>query len=105
MAVKTVSILCHDVAGNALGLSVMLAKLLQPEYRVHIVRYGAPGKVWPYYQNDPSLEIRSYHHPDILGFMWNRSRVVRKYIEGDLILAAKPLLTSFGLGLRARQLT
>src|SRR5438876_10797676 len=104
MASKTVTVLCHDLAGNALGLSLMLAKLLEPDYRVHIVGYAPTDELWSYYKNDPKIEIRRYYHPSIARFLWNSSRVIRKLVEGDLILAAKPLLPSFGLGLRARRL-
>ena len=46
MTGKRVSILSHDLAGNALSRAYTLAKLLQPEYKVHVVGFGKPDDLW-----------------------------------------------------------
>jgi glycosyltransferase involved in cell wall biosynthesis len=98
-----ISILSHDLSGNALSRAYMLAKLLQDEYDVHIVGCGQ-GAVWEPVRNDAAIEYRPYHARNIANFWLGGRRVIRRLIDGDLILAVKPLLGSFGLGLRARRL-
>ena len=102
MSRSRVSILSPDLAGNAIGRAYVLAKLLQDDFDVHIVAHGE-GKVWGPIREDPTVEYRPFHRGRAAGFVADSRRTVRRLVDGHLILAVKPLLPSFGLGLTARR--
>jgi glycosyltransferase involved in cell wall biosynthesis len=104
MKPKLVTIICSDLSGNALSRAYTLAKLLQCEYRVQIVGFSATDDLWAPVRNDASIEYRRFFHRSVPGFWLNSRRTVRRLVQGDLIVAVKPLATSFGLGLTARRL-
>jgi glycosyltransferase involved in cell wall biosynthesis len=103
MAIRHITLLSHDLTGNALSRAYILAKLLQAEYRVTIVGYGNPGNIWEPVRDDASIEYRSFHHSSALGFWFHSRGIVKRLIDGDLIYAVKPMHASFGLGLYARR--
>jgi glycosyltransferase involved in cell wall biosynthesis len=104
MTVRRITLLSHDLSGNALSRAYVLAKLLQAEYRVTIVGYGRPGELWDPVRNDTSIEYRSFYHPYAPEYWLHSRRVVRQLVDGELIFAVKPMHASFGLGLYARRI-
>lgn len=81
----------------------MLAKLLDCEYRVHIVGFSN-GEIWEPLRNDTSIEYRPIRFRHRLGYAFGAAHAVRTHVEGKLILAVKPIQASFGLGLTAKRI-
>jgi hypothetical protein len=52
---KTVSVLTTDVSSNALARAYLLAKLLEPEFDVHIVGRGTNDDIWAPVRSDTSV--------------------------------------------------
>ena len=95
-----ISIVCFDLADNALGRAELLARLLAPRYEVEVVGPQFGDTVWRPVAASPIRHrgVRGRRYPgfaralpDLLGL-----------IDGDVIYASKPRPTSFGLGLLAR---
>jgi glycosyltransferase involved in cell wall biosynthesis len=101
---RRISILSPDFSGNALGRAYVLAKLLQDDFTVHIVAFGERDEIWPPIRNDATIEYRRFYYRSMPEFWLNASGTVRRLIDGDVILAVKPVQQSYGLGLFARQL-
>jgi glycosyltransferase involved in cell wall biosynthesis len=95
-----VSILCFDLADNALGRAEMLARLLALRYEVDVVGPQFADTVWrPVAQSPiPHRGIRARRYP---GFVRTIPSLLR-LVDGDVIYASKPRPTSFGVGLLAR---
>jgi len=102
MTRKVISILAPELSGNSMGRAYLLAKMLQGEFDVHIVGFGA-GDIWEPIAHDRSIEYRPYEHRTISSFIGGARSTARRLVDGNLILALKPHLTSFGLGLIARR--
>jgi glycosyltransferase involved in cell wall biosynthesis len=102
MTRKVISILAPKLSGNSMGRAYLLAKMLQGEFDVHIVGFGA-GDIWEPIAHDRSIEYRPYEHRTISSFLGGARSTARRLVDGNLILALKPHLTSFGLGLIARR--
>ncbi len=95
-----VSVLCFDLADNALGRAELLARLLAPRYDVDVVGPQFEDTLWrPVAESAiPHRGVRARRYP---GFAWTVPELLR-LIDGDVIYASKPRPTSFGLGLLAR---
>jgi glycosyltransferase involved in cell wall biosynthesis len=100
---RRISILSPDLSGNALGRAYILAKLLQGDFDVNVVAYGERDEVWPPVKGDTTVEYRRFYSGTAPGFWWRSGRTARRLIDGDLLLAVKPLQQSYGLGLFARK--
>lgn len=98
-----VSILCHTLAGNALGRAWVFHELLRDDFEVELVVSARPSDgVWkPLAQR--GLEPRRWFVRTWPGFRWHAPRIARELVTGDLIIAIKPRLHSYGLGLAARR--
>lgn len=68
MTRKVISILAPKLSGNSTGRAYLLAKMLQGEFEVHIVGFGA-GDIWEPIAHDRSIEYRSYEHRTIPSFL------------------------------------
>ena len=93
-----ISILTPDLSSNCLGRAYLLAKILQKHYKVEIVGPIFGDGLWEPLANDKSIV---YKYVKICGRIkpyWQIKKLIRK-IDGDIIYASKPLLTSFGIGL------
>jgi hypothetical protein len=101
---RSISILSPDYCGNALGRAYILAKLLQEDFDVHIVAFGEGRDVWAPVRNDATIEYRRFFCRTAPGLFIDRRRIIRRFIDGDLILSVKPLASSFGMGICARRL-
>lgn len=97
-----ISILSPTLETNALGRAYLLAKLLDDDYRVNIIGHGNIEKIWEPVRSDSSVEYRAYNFTSFYEYANNVDSLCEK-ITGDLIYAVKPLCTSFGLALKARQ--
>ena len=95
-----ISIVCFDLADNALGRAELLARLLAPRYEVEVVGPQFDDAVWAPVLGSPILHrgLRAGRYP---GFALRIPDLLR-LIDGDVIYASKPRPTSFGLGLLAR---
>jgi glycosyltransferase involved in cell wall biosynthesis len=103
MTRRLISILAPNLSGNSTARAYLLAKMLQTEFDVHIVGCGASGDIWEPIAHDRSIEYRPFEHRTIASFLGAARSTARRHVDGDLILAVKPHLASFGLGLIARQ--
>jgi hypothetical protein len=98
-----VSILCHTLAGNALGRAWVFHELLREEFEVELVVSARRGdNIWkPLAQS--GLAPRRWFVHSWPGFHWRARSIARELVTGDLIIAIKPRLHSYGLGLAARR--
>lgn len=101
---KTVSVLTTDVSSNALARAYLLAKLLEPEFDVHIVGRGTNDDIWAPVRSDTSIEYRFYKIESAVKYFYRRDAIARQLVTGDLIYACKPLQLPFSLALRARRI-
>ena len=95
-----VSVLCFDLADNAIGRAELLARLLEPRYEVDVVGPQFADTIWrPVAEGPiPHRGVRARRYP---GFARAIPSLLR-LIDGDVIYASKPRPTSFGLGMLAR---
>ncbi|MDP8247759.1 MAG: glycosyltransferase family 4 protein [Candidatus Tritonobacter lacicola] len=98
-----ISVLCPDLSDNCLGRAYLLAKILQRRYDVEIVGpiiYGR-GIWWPL-SHDASIRYKCVELGGVVSAYRGFHKLVRM-IEGDVMYASKPLLTSFGARLLGRR--
>lgn len=95
-----VSVLCFDLADNALGRAELLARLLAPRYDVDVVGPQFAETIWRPVASSPIPHrgVRARRYP---GFARAIPSLL-ELIDGDVIYASKPRPTSFGVGLLAR---
>jgi len=93
-----ISILSPDLSHNCLGRAYMLAKILQKHYKVEIIGPIFGDGIWEPVANDKSLTYKSVKFSGGFKPYWQIRRLI-KMVNGDVIYASKPLLTSFGIGL------
>ena len=74
------------------------------DFDVHVVGPGSLDELWTPVRNDSSIEYRPYRVNSAKELFLNHKQIIEKLITGDVIIASKPLLTSFGLGLAARRI-
>jgi glycosyltransferase involved in cell wall biosynthesis len=101
-----ICLLVSDMARNAFGRAYILARVLARDYDVQVVGPQFGRSVWPpmaglleRYQI-PVTTIRAHSYPRYL----QAARQVWQAIDADVLYALKPYPTSFGLGLRYRQI-
>jgi glycosyltransferase involved in cell wall biosynthesis len=100
---RSVSILCHTLSGNAFGRAWLLAQLLEPAFDVHIVAACRPAdEVWLPARDACTFELRRWRSFSTPDFVARAPSLARRLVTGDAVLAVKPRLSSFGLGLVAR---
>ena len=96
----TVSILSFDLSENATGRADLLARLLAPRYRVHVVGPRFGRSLW-----SPARGT-GIEHRTVAGARYPRFaarlRTLARLADGDILYASKPRATSFGVGLLAR---
>jgi glycosyltransferase involved in cell wall biosynthesis len=95
-----VSVLCFDLADNALGRAELLARLLAVRYEVDVVGPQFADTIWRPVAGSPIPHrgVRARRYPPFARAIPHLLRL----IDGDVIYASKPRPTSFGLGLLAR---
>jgi len=94
-----ISVLCADLADNAAGRALLLARLLEPLGQVEIVGpcFGAP---WAPMANT-TVRCRSVAGRKLPGFAASMAEVGRM-ADGDLLYASKPRLGSAGVAYLAK---
>ena len=89
-----ISILSYDLSHNCLGRAYILAKILSKKYEVEIMGPKiASDEVWKPVRNDPLIK-----YVPLPSRVANIPKILRK-INGDIIYAIKPKMTSYGYGL------
>lgn len=93
-----ISVLTPDLSHNCLGRAYLLAKILQRNYEVEIGGLLFGNKIWEPVAKDKTI---SYKFAKATGRIkpYFKIKELAKKIDGDVIYASKPLLTSFGTGL------
>ena len=91
-----VSVLCFDLADNAIGRAMLLARLLEPLGRVEVVGPCSGPTIWePALSEDiPHRSVPATKFPRFAGSipaLWRLS-------DGDLLYASKPRLATAGIG-------
>jgi len=94
-----ISILTPDLSHNCLGRAYLLAKILQRRYDVEIVGPMFGEEIWEPISNDKTIEYKYIKFSKYFGYNIFKWIKLYKKIDGDIIYASKPLLSSFGLGL------
>ncbi len=104
-----ISILAPDLScryGNCMSRAYLLAKILNRKYKVEIVGFTLGDGVWKPIANDPEIEYKFVSLQDLKSGAFNQLRSEIKQlinkIDGDIIYASKPLLSSFGVGLLSK---
>ena len=96
----SVSILTFDLSDNATGRADLLARLLAPRYRVHVVGPRFGRSLW-----GPARET-GVEHREVEGSRYprfaGRASALARLADGDILYASKLRPTSFGIGLLAR---
>ncbi len=93
-----ISILTPDLSHNCLGRAYLLAKILQRHYEVEVIGPIFGTGIWKPVANDRTITYKTIQLRGRLAPYW-QIKELYKVIDGDVIYASKPLLTSFGLGL------
>ena len=95
-----VSIVVHNLSNNCLGRAHVLAEILEKSFEVEVAGPDLGGGVW-----EPLANERSYINLDtnasVLEFP-KKARKVANQLNGDVVLAVKPHMTSYGIGLFKR---
>ena len=96
----SVSILTFDLSDNATARADLLARLLAPRYRVHVVGPRFGPSLWGPARTAgvEHREIEGARYPRFAG----RLGALARLADGDILYASKPRATSFGVGLLAR---
>jgi glycosyltransferase involved in cell wall biosynthesis len=96
----TVSVLTFDLSDNATARADLLARLLAPRYRVHVVGPRFGRSLW-----GPARET-GIEHREVEGVRYprfaGRLGAVARLADGDILYASKPRPTSFGVALLSR---
>jgi glycosyltransferase involved in cell wall biosynthesis len=96
-----VSVLAFDLSDNATGRADLLARLLEPRYRVHVVGPRFGDALW-----GPARETK-IEHREVEGARYPRFAArlgaLARLADGDILYASKLRATSFGVGLLARR--
>jgi glycosyltransferase involved in cell wall biosynthesis len=93
-----ISILTPDLSNNCLGRSYLLAKILRRRYDVEMLGPIFGKTIWEPVSNDNTIEYKTVMVGKGLTPYLQLTHLYKK-IDGDVILASKPLFTSFGIGL------
>ena len=93
-----ISILTPDLSNNCLGRSYLLAKVLQRRFDVEMLGPLFGKTIWEPVTNDNTIVYKTVKVGNGLKPYLQLAKLYKK-IDGDVILASKPLFTSLGIGL------
>lgn len=100
---KTISILVYNLSSNALVRTYPLAKTLSRYYNVEIIGVLFSDEIYNPYQDEFQFKIiRKNKTKNVVTAYFSLMLDIIRSIEGDIIYAFKPKLTSFGAGLIAK---
>ncbi|MFW5703287.1 MAG: glycosyltransferase [Patescibacteria group bacterium] len=90
-----ITIVCPDSSSNSMGRGYILAQMLHKYYTVEIVAIDLSGtnSLWKPIQDATDIPIT------IVPFSGRRIQQILEKIDGDVIYAIKPIITSYGIGL------
>lgn len=92
-----VSVLAPDLSHNCLGRAYLLAELLEPNFEVEIIGPKLQKEIWKPLKD--SYEYKSVDSGDrIYQFAPDIPKLI-EIIDGEIILASKPRLQSYGVAL------
>jgi len=95
-----VSVISPDLSSNCLGRAHVLAELLAHNFEVEVAGPLLGDEIWEPISNERSyIELKIT--PVITTFT-KKYRKALKQLTGDVVVAVKPQMTSFGLGLLKR---
>ena len=98
-----ISILCHTLRGNALGRAWVFHQLLRDHFDVElVVSARADDPVWPPLAA-AGLAPRRWFVRTWPAFHLQAPRIARELVTGDVVIAIKPRLHSYGLALAAQR--
>jgi len=91
-----ISVLCFDLADNAVGRAILLARLLEPLGHVEVVGPCSGPTVWEpmLSENIPHRTVPATKFPRFAASIPALSRLA----DGDLVYASKPRLATAGIG-------
>jgi glycosyltransferase involved in cell wall biosynthesis len=94
---KKISILNFDLSDNSLGRAYILGQALSEYYDVEIIGTAKKDNIWEPLRNSSNkiTKLPYVRFP----FLLFKLPSILKRIDGDVIYAAKPRVTSFGFGL------
>ena len=95
---KSITLLAPDLSSNSLGRVYILARVLQRNHEVEVLGPAFGDGIWPPV-DDGSVPIRMFRGENFPAFSRTITDISNA-IRGDIVYAAKPRLTSFGIGLR-----
>jgi len=91
-----VSVLCFDLADNAVGRAILLARLLEPVARVEVVGPCSGPTVWEPVASE-EIPLRTLPARKFPRFAASIPALAR-LADGDLLYASKPRLATAGIG-------
>lgn len=100
---RRVSILCHTLSRNALGRAWVFAELLREDYEIELVASARPHDAVWLPLRDRDVRARRWFVRTWPAFRHQAPRIAGELVTGDLIVAIKPRLHSYGLALAARR--
>lgn len=99
-----ISILCPNLSGNALGRAYLLAMILQSRFQVEILGPLLGEDIWFPLRDTRDVSITALpYNCSPLSVFHLKKNLAR--IDGDIIYASKPFLTSTGYGLLKKLLS
>ena len=94
-----ITILSPTLSGNAFGRTAVLVDLLKEHHDVNIVAFSDTGEMW----TPVDVPCHTFYARSMPSF-WRKTAAVTEFArEADLLIAVKPMLQSFGVGLRIRK--
>lgn len=100
---RRISILSYTASGNALGRAWVFAELLGRDFDVELVVAARPTDVvWAPLRGQITADRRWFVRT-WPGFHWQAPRIARELVTGDLVIAVKPRVHTFGLALAAKR--
>lgn len=97
---KKISLLVHDLSKNGIVRVYPIAKVLERHFEVELVGFCFEGRVFPIYRKEFRFTVFKCD-PHFVPFLkWIPT--VLKALDGDVIYAFKPRVSSYGVGLIAK---
>tara|TARA_B100000686_G_C16785960_1_gene975277 strand:- start:2041 stop:3174 length:1134 start_codon:yes stop_codon:yes gene_type:complete len=92
-----ITFLCFDLSNNSLGRTAILARALSKRYEIEIIGPAKNNQIWEPMKNS-GLPIRVFPWRRLPSFAHVMKEMIRA-IDGDIVYACKPRLSSYGVGL------
>lgn len=96
-----ITVLTPDLSHNCLSRAYLLARVLQKSNEVEIAGPAFGDGIWLPLRRDRTVRFRLLEEVHS-SMTWRDMKRLASSINGDVIFASKPLMTSFGIGLMAK---